>query len=125
MLILFTARWIRRSTDRSLKERANMVTMLQKSIEGIRIVKAFVMEDQQREQFDAANTETFRYDMRGARAKSMVQPVVEVLSAIFVVVFLLLGPIRPLRRSTTQWGRSRRPSAARRTSSVRSIMFPS
>jgi subfamily B ATP-binding cassette protein MsbA len=97
VLIRFTGRWIRRSTDRSLKERANMVTMLQKSIEGIRIVKAFVMEDQQREQFDAANTETFRYDMRGARAKSMVQPVVEVLSAVFVVVFLLLGGMSVLR----------------------------
>jgi len=91
LLIRFTGRLIRRSTDRGLQERANMVTMLQKSIEGIRIVKAFVMEDQQRERFADANAEAFRYDMRGARAKSMVQPVVEIFSAIFVVIFLLLG----------------------------------
>lgn len=97
LLIQVTGRWIRRSTDRSLRERANMVTMLQKSIEGIRIVKAFVMEEQQRERFDAANTEAFRYDMRGARAKSLVQPVVEIFSAIFVVAFLLLGGIAVLR----------------------------
>jgi subfamily B ATP-binding cassette protein MsbA len=97
VLIRFTGRWIRRSTDRSLRERANMVTMLQKSIEGIRIVKAFVMEDQQRERFESANAEAFRYDMRGARAKSLVQPVVEVFSAIFVVAFLLLGGVSVLR----------------------------
>ncbi len=97
LLIRFTGRWIRRSTDRSLQERANMVTTLQKSIEGIRIVKAFVMEDQQRERFDAANAEAFRHDMRGARAKSLVQPVVEIFSAIFVVLFLLLGGVAVLR----------------------------
>jgi subfamily B ATP-binding cassette protein MsbA len=91
LLIMVTGRWIRRSTDRSLRERANMVTLLQKSIEGIRIVKAFVMEDQERERFETANAEAFRYDMRGARAKSLVQPVVEIFSAAFIVVFLLLG----------------------------------
>ncbi len=97
LLIRFTGRWIRRSSDRSLRERANMVSTLQRSIEGIRIVKAFVMEDQQRERFDAANAEAFRHDMRGARAKSIVQPVVEIFSAIFVVLFLLLGGIAVLR----------------------------
>jgi subfamily B ATP-binding cassette protein MsbA len=97
LLIRFTGRWIRRSTERGLQERANMVTMLQRSIEGIRIVKAFVMEDQQREVFASANKEAFRYDMRGARAKSMVQPVVELFSAGFIVIFLLLGGMAVLR----------------------------
>jgi len=97
LLIMVTGRWIRRSTDRSLRERANMVTLLQKSIEGIRIVKAFVMEDQERERFETANAEAFRYDMRGARAKSLVQPVVEIFSAAFIVVFLLLGGMAVLQ----------------------------
>jgi len=97
ILILVTGRWIRRSTDRSLQERANMVTLLQKSIEGIRIVKAFVMEDHERERFETANVQAFRYDMRGARAKSLVQPMVEIFSAGFIVVFLLLGGMAVLR----------------------------
>jgi subfamily B ATP-binding cassette protein MsbA len=97
LLIRFTGRWIRRSTDRGLKERANMVATLQKSIEGIRIVKAFVMEAQERERFESANVEAFRHDMRGARAKSLVQPVVEIFSAAFIVVFLLLGGMSVLR----------------------------
>ncbi|HZE89771.1 MAG TPA: ABC transporter ATP-binding protein, partial [Verrucomicrobiae bacterium] len=97
LLIMVTGRWIRRSTDRSLRERANMVTLLQKSIEGIRIVKAFVMEDHERERFESANAEAFRYDMRGARAKSLVQPVVEIFSAAFIVVFLLLGGMAVLQ----------------------------
>ena len=97
LLIRFTGKWIRRSTDRGLQERANMVATLQKSIEGIRIVKAFVMEEQERERFAEANVEAFRHDMRGARAKSLVQPVVEIFSAAFVVIFLLLGGMAVLR----------------------------
>ncbi|HZI94306.1 MAG TPA: ABC transporter ATP-binding protein [Patescibacteria group bacterium] len=97
VVILITGRLIRRSQDRSLRERANMVQMLQRSIDGIRIVKAFVMEDVAREGFAEANDQAFRYDMRGAKAKSMLQPVVEIFSAGFVIIFLLLGGVSVLR----------------------------
>ncbi len=96
-VILVTGRLIRRSTDRSLRQRANMVQMLQRSIDGIRVVKAFVMEDHAREGFAEANDQAFRYDMRGARAKSVVQPIVELFSAGFVIVFLMLGGVSVLR----------------------------
>jgi len=101
VVILVTGRLIRRSTGRSLRERANMVQTLQRSVEGIRIVKAFVMEDHAREGFAEANEQGFRYDMRGARAKSMLQPVVEIFSAGFVIVFLLLGGVSVLRGEMT------------------------
>jgi len=101
LVILVTGRLIRRSTDRSLRERANMVQMLQRSIDGIRIVKAFVMEATTREIFASANDQAFRYDMRGARAKSMLQPVVEIFSAGFVIIFLLLGGVSVLRGEMT------------------------
>jgi ATP-binding cassette, subfamily B, bacterial MsbA len=97
LVIMVTGRLIRRSTDRSLRQRANMVQMLQRSIDGIRIVKAFVMEDHAREGFASANDQAFMYDMRGAKAKSMLQPVVEIFSAGFVIVFLLLGGVSVLR----------------------------
>jgi subfamily B ATP-binding cassette protein MsbA len=101
VVIMVTGRLIRRSTDRSLRQRANMVQMLQRSIDGIRIVKAFVMEDHAREGFASANDQAFHYDMRGARAKSMLQPVVEIFSAGFVIVFLLLGGVSVLRGEMT------------------------
>jgi subfamily B ATP-binding cassette protein MsbA len=101
VVILVTGRLIRRSTDRSLRQRANMVQMLQRSIDGIRIVKAFVMEERAREGFAEANDQAFRYDMRGARAKSMLQPVVEIFSAGFVIIFLLLGGVSILRGEMT------------------------
>jgi len=75
--------------------------MLQRSIDGIRIVKAFVMENTTREIFASANDQAFRYDMRGARAKSMLQPVVEIFSAGFVIIFLLLGGVSVLRGEMT------------------------
>ena len=100
-VIMVTGKLIRRSTDRSLRERANMVQMLQRSIDGIRIVKAFVMEDRALEGFAQANDQAFRYDMRGARAKSMLQPVVDIFSAGFVIVFLLLGGVSVLRGDMT------------------------
>ncbi|HKY33758.1 MAG TPA: ABC transporter ATP-binding protein [Candidatus Polarisedimenticolia bacterium] len=101
LVILVTGKLIRRSTDRSLRQRANMVQMLQRSIDGIRVVKAFVMEDHAREGFASANDQAFHYDMRGARAKSMLQPVVEIFSAGFVIVFLLLGGVSVLRGEMT------------------------
>ena len=101
VVIMVTGRLIRRSTGRSLRERANMVQTLQRSVEGIRIVKAFVMENHAREGFAEANEQGFRYDMRGARAKSMLQPVVEIFSAGFVIVFLLLGGVSVLRGEMT------------------------
>ncbi|MGH9870125.1 MAG: ABC transporter ATP-binding protein [Candidatus Polarisedimenticolia bacterium] len=101
LVIMVTGRLIRRSTDRSLRQRANMVQMLQRSIDGIRIVKAFVMEDHAREGFASANDQAFQYDMRGARAKSMLQPVVEIFSAGFVIVFLLMGGVSVLRGEMT------------------------
>lgn len=101
LVILVTGKLIRRSTNRSLRERANMVQMLQRSIDGIRVVKAFVMEDRAREGFATANDQAFRYDMRGARAKSMLQPVVEIFSAGFVIIFLLLGGVSVLRGEMT------------------------
>ena len=101
MVIMITGRLIRRSTDRSLRVRANMVQLLQRSIDGIRIVKAFVMEDNAREGFASANDQAFQYDMRGARAKSMLQPVVEIFSAGFVIVFLLLGGVSVLKGEMT------------------------
>jgi len=97
LVILVTGKLIRRSQSRSLRERANMVQMLQRSIDGIRVVKAFVMEDRAIEGFAEANDQAFRYDMRGAKAKSMLQPVVEIFSAGFVIVFLLLGGVSVLR----------------------------
>ncbi len=100
-VIRITGRLIRRSTGRSLQEKANMVQTLQRSIDGIRIVKAFVMEDHAREGFAHANEQGFRYDMRGARAKSMLQPLVEIFSAGFVIVFLLLGGVSVLRGEMT------------------------
>jgi len=100
-VIMITGKLIRRSTDRSLRQRANMVQMLQRSIDGIRIVKAFVMEDHAREGFAEANDQAFRYDMRGARAKSMLQPVVDIFSAGFVIIFLLLGGVAVLRGDMT------------------------
>ena len=100
-VILVTGKLIRRSTSRSLRERANMVQTLQRSIDGIRIVKAFVMEDHAREGFAEANDQAFKYDMRGARAKSMLQPVTEIFSAGFVIIFLLLGGVSILRGEMT------------------------
>lgn len=98
MAVRVTGKLIRRSTKRSLGQRANMVQMLQRSIDGIRIVKAFVMEHRACRGFSAANNQSFRYEMRGARAKAALQPAVEIVSAGFMIIFLLLGGVSVLRR---------------------------
>ncbi|MFQ5700790.1 MAG: ABC transporter ATP-binding protein [Acidobacteriota bacterium] len=101
VVILVMGKLIRRATHRMLKLSSNMMQLLQRSIDGIRIVKAFLMEDSAREGFTEANDLAFRYDMRGARARSMLQPVIESFSATFVVLFLILGGVSVLRGEMT------------------------
>ena len=59
LVIFVTGKMIRRSTHRSLKQSSNMLQLLQRSFDGIRIVKAFLMEDRTREGFIEANNQAF------------------------------------------------------------------
>ena len=90
--ILIIGNLIRRLSSHSQQKIADISSMLQETISGIRVVKAFSMEDYERRRFDRENNRYYRLMMRMARRDSLVSPVTEVVVVIAVaVVFVVMG----------------------------------
>ena len=84
-------RKVKKNTKRSLENRAGILTLLQESLFGVKIIKSFVMEDYERERFRTENWRLFKNTMRAARARELMSPVVEIISAFGIAFFFLLG----------------------------------
>ncbi|MCI0372689.1 MAG: hypothetical protein L0214_15255, partial [candidate division NC10 bacterium] len=80
------------------ERRAELNTILQEAITGIRIVKAFVAEGYERLRFDRKNRESFRASVRIARVDALSSPVLEVLGGIGIVGIVILGSFLVLRQ---------------------------
>jgi subfamily B ATP-binding cassette protein MsbA len=73
------------------ERRAELNILLQQTISGIRIVKAFAMEAYERLRFAQKNAGLFRAAMRIARVDALSSPVIEVLGFGGVLVMVWLG----------------------------------
>ncbi len=73
------------------ERRADLNTLIQQTVSGIRIVKAFGMELYERSRFGQKNAAVFRAMMRIARVDALSGPVVEVLGFSGVVLMVWLG----------------------------------
>ncbi len=68
---------------------ADLVVMIQESLYGIRVVKAFRGEEREANRFKKAAHSYFRYAMKSIRARSSVAPVVIFISAMGVSLALI------------------------------------
>ena len=82
---------IRRRGTRVLERRAELSTVMQEGITGIRIVQAFGMGEYERQRFRAKNRELFQAIMRIVRVDALSSPVMEILEAVGIVVAVWLG----------------------------------
>jgi subfamily B ATP-binding cassette protein MsbA len=82
---------IRRRGTRVLERRAELSTVIQEGITGIRIVQAFGMQAYERQRFCAKNRELFQAIMRIVRVDALSGPVMEILEAVGIVVAVWLG----------------------------------
>ena len=92
---------IRRRGTRVLERRAELSTVLQEGITGIRIVQAFSMEEHERRRFRDKNWELFQAIMRIIRVDALSSPVMEMLEAVGIVVAVWLGGYLVFRRELT------------------------
>ncbi len=95
---------IRRRGTRVLERRAELSTVLQEGITGIRIVQAFGMEEYERRRFRAKNRELFQAIMRIVRVDALSSPVMEMLEAVGIVVAVWLGGWLVFRGELTPGG---------------------
>jgi subfamily B ATP-binding cassette protein MsbA len=82
---------IRRRGTRVLERRAELSTVIQEGITGVRIVQAFGMEEYERRRFRSKNRELFQAIMRIVRVDALSSPVMEILEAVGIVVAVWLG----------------------------------
>ncbi len=77
---------LRRTTHRSQERMAEIATLLEETIRGVRIVKAFTMEPFEVERFREATRKHLRWTLSASRVQAMTSPVMELLSGVCMVL---------------------------------------
>ena len=94
-VVFYTAtkigRRVRRSTRKTQDNVAEISQILQETISGIRIVKAFAMEKFELGRFREAARRLFRVNLRYVRAQALTSPLMELLGALMIVLLLWVG----------------------------------
>jgi subfamily B ATP-binding cassette protein MsbA len=80
---------LRRTTHRSQERMAEIATLLEETIRGVRIVKAFTMEPFEIGRFREATRKHLRWTLSASRVQAMTSPVMELLAGVCMV--LLFG----------------------------------
>jgi subfamily B ATP-binding cassette protein MsbA len=84
-------RRMRKRSGLVLQRYTELNSLLQETISGIRIVKAFAMEDYERARFRTHNERMFRALMRTSLVDCLTHPVMETLGAVGVVLAVWVG----------------------------------
>jgi subfamily B ATP-binding cassette protein MsbA len=82
---------VRRTTRRSQDNLAEIQNILHETITGVRIVKAFCMENWEIRRFRSAAARLLRANMRSVRAAALSSPLMDILAAIAIALLVLLG----------------------------------
>jgi subfamily B ATP-binding cassette protein MsbA len=82
---------VRHTTRRSQDKLADIQNILHETITGVRIVKAFGMENWEIRRFRTAASRLLRANMRSVRAASLSSPLMDILAAIAIALLVLLG----------------------------------
>jgi ATP-binding cassette, subfamily B, bacterial MsbA len=86
-----TGRRIRAVSHRVQEKVADLTSVLQETITGIRIVKAFTMEERENKRFTAENEGNFSATMKSARIIAILAPTIEFLVMISIIVIFWYG----------------------------------
>lgn len=75
---------LRRFSKRGQRTLGTLTSLLQETVQGNRVVKAFGMEDYERERFQAENRRLYRLYMKASMIKALTTPALEVLAAFAI-----------------------------------------
>ena len=94
--VAILGRRVRKASKGGQENLGDMLSVVQESIGGALVVKAFQMEKSEASRFNAFNTRVFKFLMRQSRSNSLTEPIMVCLSAIglsAVVVYAYLNDI--------------------------------
>lgn len=82
---------LKRISHSSQERMSDLTTLLQETLSGIRIVKAFGMEDYEVRRFSGKNLEYFKRIMKAGKVSEVSSPLMEVIGAIGAVIIIWAG----------------------------------
>jgi len=100
--VLRISKNIKRHTKRGQVSIASLTTVLQESIQGNRVVKAFGMENYEIKKFARENIRLLKQYVRASRAKAVVTPAMEVLSSMAIGAVVWYGGSSVIEGGRTQ-----------------------
>ncbi len=80
--VLLLGRKVRRAMQANVKANVSQMSLLVEALSGIRVVKAFGLEDQQVQRFQALSRELIRSGMKNVQARELVNPTIETIGMI-------------------------------------------
>lgn len=100
--IIRMSKKIKRFTKRGQVAKGNLTNLLQESIQGNRIVKAFGMEKYEIDRFQEENQRVFKQSIRGSRTQSVVTPAMEFLASLAIGAVVWYGGSSVIAGGRTQ-----------------------
>ena len=89
--VMAFSRRMRKLTKKAQKQMSGITSLLQEAYQGNRVVKAFGMEEYERERFDVELRRLFKFYMRAAVIKAATGPMIEAMAAIAFLIALWYG----------------------------------
>ncbi|MFW6151567.1 MAG: ABC transporter ATP-binding protein [Verrucomicrobiota bacterium] len=86
--VLLYGRKVRKSAREAQERLADIVSIMQESISGVRVVKAFRMEKRELDRFGDQCRSFFDRMMRVVRSKAIIEPIIVLISAVGVALTL-------------------------------------
>ncbi len=91
LLVRWLAKTLKQANRRAMEEMAQIYTTLEETFRGIKIVKAFTNEPQERKRFHAQSKKYYKDAMRIARYDSLSRPITEVMGIVAICLALMAG----------------------------------
>lgn len=93
-------RRMRRVTAHTQEEMGQLMTILEQTIQGIRIVKAYVMEEYEKRRVGAIVDRILALTMKAARVRARASPIMETLGGVAVALVIVYGGSRVIDGAT-------------------------
>ena len=100
--VLNVAKKIKKYARRGQSTLGGILDLMQETIQGTRIVKAFGMEEYERERFRLESEKLFRQNLRMSRARAIMPPTMELLSSIAIGGVVWYGGYSVINGGRTQ-----------------------
>jgi subfamily B ATP-binding cassette protein MsbA len=104
ILMRWLARMLKRANRRAMEEMARLYGNLEEAFRGIKVVKSFTMERQERNRFHLNSKQYFKKAMRIAKYDSLAHPLIETLGVLIIGMALLAGAWLVLQGETHLFG---------------------